>query len=485
MNEDQPQNRPEGGVPSTDDKYPTELKAKAREFFRRASEVAYALQFDYAVELYLDGLNFWPDALEEGHGPLREVALRRQQAGGKKSGFTDSSRYKKLTGKNPKDAMLKAEYLLCKEPANTSHMTDMIKGALEGGYSQTALWMSNILFEFNRTKDKPSLQTFLFLRDSYAKLEVFARALQACQQALNIKPNDAALQDSLRDLSAQATMQQGRYDSDGDFRDSIKDRQTQERMHSQELLVHSEASQADLIGQARRDYEAEPGEHGKLSRLIDALVETEKDEHENEAMRLLEEAYAQSQQFRYRQRSGTIKIKQIRRKIRQCQEQINESGADDALTEQLEELTRQQLAAELEHYQLCVNNYPTDLGLKYELGRRLLQAGKYDDAIPVFQKSRTDPRHRLASLNHIGQCFFYKEWYADAVDTFQQALEAVETSEDSMAKELRYNLGRAYEADGKIDEAVQCYRKIAQIDFTYRDVKERIDMLRKKTNDAG
>ena len=87
-------------------------------------------------------------------------------------------------------------------------------------------------------------------------------------------------------------------------------------------------------------------------------------------------------------------------------------------------------------------------------------------------------------MNAIGQCFFYKEWYADAVDTFEQALEAVETSEDNTAKELRYNLGRAYEADGKLEEALQHFRKIAQIDFNYRDVRDRVNALRKKMEES-
>ena len=34
--------------------------SKARAFFERAEEVASTENFDYAIELYLDGINFWP-----------------------------------------------------------------------------------------------------------------------------------------------------------------------------------------------------------------------------------------------------------------------------------------------------------------------------------------------------------------------------------------------------------------------------------------
>ena len=194
---------------TTEMEFPEELKDRGREFFRKGAEVAYALNYDYAIELFLDGISFWPDALDEGHKPLRDIALRRQAGGGKKSGFTDKSKFRKMSDKNPKDAMLKAEYLLCKYPSHIGHLTDALKGAIEAGFKATALWMANCLFDANRQLTKPSHATYIFLRDCYAKLEVYNMALQSCAQALQIKPNDSDLQQIMRDLSAQATMQQG------------------------------------------------------------------------------------------------------------------------------------------------------------------------------------------------------------------------------------------------------------------------------------
>ncbi len=73
-----------------------------------------------------------------------------------------------------------------------------------------------------------------------------------------------------------------------------------------------------------------------------------------------------------------------------------------------------------------------------------------------------------------------KEWYADAAETFLQALELVDNKEGVLGKELRYNLGCAYEADGDLEEALSCFRKVAQIDFNYKDVKKRVDAMRKR-----
>jgi len=47
---------------------------------------------------------------------------------------------------------------------------------------------------------------------------------------------------------------------------------------------------------------------------------------------------------------------------------------------------------------------------------------------------------------------------------------------------LRYNLARAYEEHGQKEKALELYRKIAQVDFAYRDVSQRVDRLRTGQN---
>lgn len=460
--------------------FPEELKKRAREFFSKGAEVAYTLNYDYAIELYLDGLNFWPDTVEEGHKPLREIALRRQLAGGKKVGFSDSSKYRKGLGKAGKDQMLKAEYLLCKDPGNIGHMTDVVKAAAAGEYKNTALWMANTLFEVNRQNEKPSFQTYVFLRDIYVQIEEFSLALQACNQALQLKPNDAALDASRRDLSAQATMQRGRYDGESDFRDSVVNKDQQNKIIDSEREVQSVDSRQNAITEARQEYQADPRVPGKINKLVNALLTTEKSENEDEAITILEKAYQETQQFQHLQRAGEIKIQKANRVLRQWQEKAQAQPADTTLKSQVMRAAQQALALELDHYSLCEKNYPTEMRIKYEYGKRLMRAKKFDEAIPMFQEARSDPRYRVTSWKGIGQCFFYKEWYADAIEMFEQALGSLEDAEGAMAKELRYNLGRALEADNKINEALDCYRKVAQLEYNYLDVKNRIDALRKR-----
>jgi hypothetical protein len=58
-------------------------KAKAIKWFEHAKTVADTHNYDYAIECYINGLGVWPEAVDEGHKPLRAVAFARLGAGGK------------------------------------------------------------------------------------------------------------------------------------------------------------------------------------------------------------------------------------------------------------------------------------------------------------------------------------------------------------------------------------------------------------------
>jgi len=204
------------------------------------------------------------------------------------------------------------------------------------------------------------------------------------------------------------------------------------------------------------------------------------DEAENEAIELLENAYKSKSDFSYKQRAGLFRIKQLKRKVRQAKAALETKAGEAQAKAKVAELSAQLNSTELEHYRLCVENYPTDLQAKYEYAVRLVRNKQYDDAIPLFQDAQKDPRRKISSMDKIGYCFYLKGWFADAIDVFTQAIEAYEIKDDNIAKELRYNLACSYEQKGDAGKALEIFRKIAQLDFGYKDVRQRVDKLRRK-----
>jgi hypothetical protein len=450
--------------------------AKAKLFFDSAAEASASNNFDYAIDMYLEGLQCNPDALQEGHLPLRELALSRQVKGGKKPSMLERIKY--LHGKTPIEQMLNAEYLLAKDPGHLPYAEAMLKATVAGGYKQTAKWMADLLFAANNVSKSPSVQTYLLLKDSYDALGLWDRAIAACQYAARIRPDDAEIADEAQRLSAEMTVSRGKYDQEGDFRKSIQNREAQEKLHSQQAVVKTENFRLSAVELAREEYEEAPESASSIFNLAAALADLRTDKAEEEAINLLEDAYRKKQDFSYKERAGLIRISQLKRQAREA-EALFEANPDDSVARSRHAGLMGQLnKAELEHYGLCVKNYPTDLKAKYEYAVRLVRNKRYDEAIPLLQEAQRDPRHKIQAMDKIGLCFFMKGWFADAADIFTQAIDAYEIKDDDIAKELRYNLGRCYEDQGDKVKALDVYRKIAQLDFGYKDVSQRVDRLR-------
>ena len=455
--------------------------AKAKAFFDRARKAAETKNFDYAIQMYLDGLRFEPDALQQGHLPLCELALQRQGKGGKKPSIVEKMKH--MRGKTPLDQMLNAEYLFAKDPEHLPYAEAMLKAAVTGGYKKTAGWLANLIFQTNNASERPSAQTYILLKDSYAALGQFDKALVACQRASKLRPNDAELADEFKNLSAELTMVRGKYDTEGDFRDSIKNRQEQEKLHQQASVVKTEDYRLKAVDDARRRLTQNPNLPRNIFDLADALSDLQTEESENDAIELLDNSYRTKSDFSFKQRAGLLRMKQLRRKIRQAKNSLEANPSDAPAKAKLAELTTQLSKTELEHYRLTMQNYPTDLQAKYEYGVRLVRNKEYNEAIPLFQEAQKDPRRKIASMNQIGCCFFLKGWFADAIDVLNTAIEAYQLKDDAIAKELRYNLARAHEEKGDSEKALEIFRRIAQTDFTYKDVSRRVDKLRGTQNE--
>jgi tetratricopeptide (TPR) repeat protein len=456
--------------------------AKARAFFEKAAKVAETDNLDYAIDMYLQGLRHAPDALMEGHLPLCELALQRQGKNGKKPSMVD--KVKHLGGKTPLEQMLNAEYLFAKAPEHIAYAEAMLKAAVAGGYVKTAGWIANLIFQTINATPNPPAQTYILLKEAYTSLGQFDKAIAALQRASKLKPGDKALADEFTNLSAELTMVRGKYDGEGDFRKSIKDREAQEKLHGQAGVIKTEDYRASAVEDARKKVAENPDLPANIFELADALSDLEDEQAENDAIALLENTYKARSDFSFARRAGVLKIRQIKRRIRDAETPVETNSEDAQAKGQLEQLRTRLHDLELEHYRLCVKNYPTDLAAKYDYALRLVADKQYDQAIPLLQQAQRDPRRKIAAMSKVGFCFAEKGWIDDAIDVYTKAINSHELKEDAVAKELRYNLGNAYEQKGDTDKALDVYRRIAQFDFAYKDVSQRVDRLRKEKKES-
>ena len=184
---------------------PEEDRKKAEKFFDYGRKSADTGNFDYAIELYLQGLAVDPENTE-AHQQLREISLKRKASGGKTLGMFEKMKLKKAS-KDDKETLLNAEKLLAYDPGDTGTMLALVVAAHKSGFYDTVMWIGPQVLQANITAPKgPDFNTFITLRDIYKSLHQWPEAVEACSWAAKLKPDDMDLQKELKDLGAQQTM---------------------------------------------------------------------------------------------------------------------------------------------------------------------------------------------------------------------------------------------------------------------------------------
>jgi len=445
---------------------------KGSKFFDRGDEVAETGNWDFAIKMYLEGLRREPDNLERGHRPLREVALKRAAQGGKSAGIME--KLKHAGGKEPLDAMLNAEYLLAKEPGSISHMVALHKAARKLDEPVVVKWVGEIVLEVMRQAKKPNKQICQMLANDFQDIEEYDLAVAACDVALQAFPNDGELGAMAKNLSASSTIKHGRYDGESDFTKSVADMDKQMALSQKDHYVQQREVLERDIQQAQAEYEESPNVPGKIDALVDALLKIEEEAFENTAVEVLEKAYRESKAYRFKMRRDDVRIRQMKRRYRELREAGEEAQARAA--------AKALLDFELGSYAERAANYPTDYAIKFELGRRQLLVGQIEEAISSLQQAQRDARHRIQALNLLGKAFARKGWHRQAVENYEKALQFEPREERS--KELHYNLAEALETMGDKEKALDHLSAVAQMEYTYKDVRDRVERLRKELEAA-
>lgn len=455
---------------------PEEDQKKAKAFFDRAKSVADAGQYEYAIEMFLQGLGIDPENTD-AHQAMRDISLRRKASGGKDLGFFEKMKLKKRADDEHQN-MLNAEKMLAYDPGNTDHMILLLQSAHRAGFYDTVLWIGPILKKANGDSRSPEFGKFQTLKDVYRDIKQWKLASDAAQSALVLRPDDMDLATEVKNLSAYHTMDEGKYGKAGSFRDSMRDSDRQQRLIDGDKDVRSSELMTRMINEAEAEWKAEPNEAGKLMKYVDTLVKSEQADFENKAIELLEREYERTRQFRFRQYMGRIRIAQMTRNERALRAARQAAPKDEAVARQYADYVRDRWREELKEYQLWSENYPTDMSVKFKVAERLFLLEQYSDAIPIFQQARNDPKYRHDAAIYLGRAFLEAGFTDESVDTLRAVIGEYQLLGDPKSIDMHYWYGRALEKKGDNLAAIKAFSQVAQWDFNYRDVQSRIKRIR-------
>jgi len=459
-----------------------EDKVKGRKWFERALELGEKRNFDHAIEYYVSRLEFWPDAVEEACKALHGCAVARRQTGGKKPGLKDSMK-RSMNDKDPKKALLNALWLFGHDPDNLGFVEGIARNASRLRAEDAACWAAGLLRKGLESAPKTNAKQFQTLTqlaeemgDRAAARDESAFAATAYElgiETLNLWrrriPKDETVEYAVKNLSTKLTILKGKYQDADSYRDSIRDDDEQRDLRDEQRSVQSEDRLAELIAKAQREHEENRDSPEALKHFADLLCRRENEEDEVRAIGILVAQFKRTNDYRWKLMADDIRMKQLGRRVRE----LSKSGDKEAIKEQ----RIKQLRFELGVFKERTERYPTDHRIRFEYGVRSFQAGRFDEAIPMFQSARIDPKNRAVCGMYLGRCFFRKKYYDQAVEAISGAIEEHQFGDDDMAKTMRYWLGRSQEAAGDAAAARKTYGNLLQLDYNFGDVRARLDSL--------
>jgi len=456
---------------------------KARKFFEHARSMHETGNYPYAVTLWLNGLAQDPSSFEGFEGFIESNAMipdgdRKKEARDIAKGLQGQGRIGKY-----QQALL----------AWGVKQNDMAL-ALKAAEAASALGLPKQTELLGRTAfnlavaAKPKKETFVKLLDIFAEANCFELALEAGQAAKKLDPSDGPLDARLKEMMARSAITRGGFEdtSEGGYRRNIRDIEKQTMLEGQDAITKTGDVKDRLVNDAKAAYDANPADLPAIDRYAKALLERSGKGDAVRAMSIYTEAHKATGQFRYRQAAGEVGVRLMRENVRKLRNKAQAAPDNEELRAQVEQYEQQLLAKETEELKLQVENYPTNLGLKFELGKRHFAAGDFEAAIELFQVAQNDAKHRSAVLNMMGQSFLrLGGWEDAAIDTFRGALADMADQNSDLGMELRYFLmcsledkARAAKDLDAAEEADKLAAGIAIQKFNYRDIRDRREAVK-------
>lgn len=457
----------------------------ARKFFDHARTVHETTNYEYAMQSWLNGLKQDPTSIEGLEGFFRSA---KQFAEENKKGPSKDT-VKMFAGRADLDRYLGALLDWGCDPLDSVSAVRATEYAARLGLAEQAYWLGDRALTVIVADRRPRKDLLEKLVAVFGSVNIWDLAVKALELACRLDPSDGKLQADLRNLAAQATMSKGGYDKSGQaggFRANVRDADKQRMLEEQDRVSRTDESIDRLLRAAEEDYQKRPDDPHTINLYLKRLMERGRPEDEKRARTVAKEAYAKTKQFRFRQIDGDIMIRWAQRKLLQYKDAAGASPEDANAQAQYRQAVVQFAKMEIDELKARVEAYPTDLGLKFELGKRYFDLERYEDSIGMFQEAKADAKHRVAALHYLAQAFQKIEWIDEAVSTFRQARETYRVDNDEIGLSLQYGLMMVLQVKAEIErdlasaeEADRLASAIAIQQINYKDIRARRDAIKK------
>lgn len=320
----------------------------------------------------------------------------------------------------------------------------------------------------------------------------FEQAIACWQRVLKQKPTDEEARKAVSRLSVEQTLHEGGYDhellkSEGASPDlpavrvadlAAKDEPGKEQAASDPAAAAAKKTDEQLAEAIDED----PKDLASAAALAERLT---KQERLDEALKLVRRSLKTSTDPDTPEHSKLEDLQlQIARGQRDAAQKLAQKDRSLETVKKAKKRVQQANRIELEVFAARVERSPSDTRSQFELGLRQKRAGQHREAIKAFQAARSDQRHAAEIQLHLGECFQFIDQFKLAASSYEAAVQAARSGDEETFKMALYRSGVLSMGLKDLDRAESRLTELAGLDFSYKDVGDRLDKiasLRKNT----
>ena len=463
-----------------------EINHAAKAVVARAKAALQSKNYDYFITLmqsalkeeplFLDGRRYLRAGEIEKYRGL--TSFNRQMLGMKVS--TAAMKLSSAGKKEATEQLQIAEELLALDPFNNKANALVGEAGSKLGYPEfKAFAYETLAHEIPaggklKPADKSVLNT---LAETYMELKDAVKAEKTYQRILEMDPRDGDALSGLKNASAAHASRSGGWEEKGnDYRNALKSKEESAEIEQASKVVKSVEAIDEQI-QINYAKHLEAPMNPVFSRTIAQLFYQKNDLAS--AITWYEEAFNAGNKVdsSLEKMVGDLRLKLAEQELSQMAAEQIEEGDPDRKTQYLLALEQKQKEihdARLAQAEARVRQFPNEGQYRYELGEALYHSGQYKRATEELQLGLRQPSVRYQALNYMGLSFMKRGMLDFAVK--QLALAESELREmDDLKKEIVYNLGLAFDANKQPDRSLEQWKKIYEVDMSYRDVAARVE----------
>ncbi len=451
-----------------------EIDQQYEKLVEKAREAAKRRNYDYAIDLYMQVLKLNPDHADAAK-EIRQITVRKGQEGGlssKKSFFKGLGSFIKSKSKglvkHYDEQIEECEKFLRNAPFNVKMLMSLGDAAARAGYAHRAI--AN--FEQALEIDKKNVEAMKALGRLHNGLMAYEKASAYYRRALSLAPNDAEASRAVKNIAAARTAD--KIGALGEsYREKIRDAGKAAKMEAEGHILRTDMDVKTAINRKLDDIKQSPKE-SKLYRDLGDLYVKIKDYGSAEG------AYKKAVEvnpgdYFAKEKIGDVQLKRFDAQIASASEAYRMAPTPENKAK-IDGLRASRLQFTIEEWGRRVQEHPTDAELRFRYGKFLFQGGQDDEAIGNLQKTVHDPKVATGAHHLLGLAFRKKGMYELSVKELLKAREGLSLMNEAN-KGITYDLARTYELLEKKAEAKAEYQKIAEADFSYKDVAKRLGQL--------